>query len=314
MRRYRRIATAMTLVLGAAALSVDAADGVADRFTRVARSLDWQLVDTVPVQFPTHHPQGMVKIGDRIYFSTVEILERTERYPELRDGMDRSAGKGVGHLFEMDLRGTLLREITLGEGDVYHPGGIDFDGIHIWVPVAEYRPNSRSILYQVDPKTMRATKVLTFADHVGGIVHDTAAHTLHGVSWGSRRFYRWTLDRQLKVTNATAKPEALRKPNPAFYIDYQDCHHVGGSRMLCSGLNNYRMKPDGPPFPLGGIELVDLKTDRPLHQIPVALWTDTGVVMTQNPFWVEPSGAGLRFYFMPEDDKSRLFIYDAKVN
>jgi len=25
---------------------------------------------------------------------------------------------------------------------VYHPGGIDFDGVNIWVPVAEYRPDS----------------------------------------------------------------------------------------------------------------------------------------------------------------------------
>ena len=32
---------------------------------------------------------------------------------------------------------------------MYHPGGIDYDGRHIWVPVAEYRPNSRSIIYRV---------------------------------------------------------------------------------------------------------------------------------------------------------------------
>src|SRR5262245_6988843 len=217
MRSHWTLPLAVALMLGVALVPADAADGVAERFPRVARSLDWTLVESVPVAFPTHHPQGMVKIGDRIYFSTVEILEATQPYPELRDGLDRSAGKGVGHLYEMDLKGALLREVTLGEGDIYHPGGIDFDGTQIWVPVAEYRPNSRSIIYRVDPKTMQATKVLTFADHIGGIVHDPVAHTLHGVSWGSRRFYRWTLDRSLAVTNATAKPEALRKPNPAFY-------------------------------------------------------------------------------------------------
>ena len=41
---------------------------------------------------------------------------------------------------------------------------------------------------------------------------------------------------------------------------------------------------------------------------------ETGIVMTQNPFWAETAGAGLRFYFMPEDDTSRVFVYDAKVN
>lgn len=36
-------------------------------------------------------------------------------------------------------------------------------------------------------------------------------------------------------------------------------------------------------------------------------------VMTQNPFYAETIQAGLRFYFMPEDDSSRLFIYDVAV-
>ena len=47
---------------------------------------------------------------------------------------------------------------------MYHPGGIDYDGDDIWVPVAEYRPNSRSIVYRVDPETMKATEVFRFAD------------------------------------------------------------------------------------------------------------------------------------------------------
>jgi hypothetical protein len=32
--------------------------------------------------------------------------------------------------------------------------------------------------------------------------------------------------------------------------------------------------------------------------------------MTHNPVWMEPHGAGLRGYFMPEDDKSTIYIYD----
>jgi hypothetical protein len=42
----------------------------------------------------------------------------------------------------------------------------------------------------------------------------------------------------------------------------------------------------------------------------VTLWTDDGLVMTHNPFFVEERNGGLRFYFMPEDDDSRLFTYD----
>lgn len=289
-------------------------DAVADKFLRMTKGSAWQPVATVPIAFPTHHPQGMVKIGDRFYMSSVEILEPTQRFPAPRDGLDRSPGKGVGHLFEFDGSGKLLRQVTLGEGDIYHPGGIDYDGKHIWVPVAEYRPNSRSIVYRVDPATLQAIEVFRYGDHVGGIVHDQETKALHGVSWGSRRFYRWGLDDGLRVTNSGDPPEKLRTMNTAHYIDYQDCHALGGSRMLCSGLNKYRQTAAGPEFALGGIELVDLKTGRPLHQVPVALWSDKGLVMTQNPFFAESQASGLRFYFVPEDDSSRLFIYDVATN
>jgi hypothetical protein len=35
--------------------------------------------------------------------------------------------------------------------------------------------------------------------------------------------------------------------------------------------------------------------------------------MTQNPFWVEATDSGLKAYFMPDDDKSMMFIYEAGV-
>jgi hypothetical protein len=211
----------------------------------------------------------------------------------------------------MDADGRLLRSITLGEGDIYHPGGIDFDGTQIWVPVAEYRPNSRAIVYRVDPANLRAEEVFRYPDHIGGIVHDRANRALYGVSWGSRRFYRWGYDAASnRVTGADTPPAQLRRLNPAQYIDYQDCHMAAPGLALCSGLNTYRQRADGARFALGGIELVDLATLRPRWQVPVELWTENGLPMTQNPFWLEPHGAGLRAYFMPEDDRSRLFVYE----
>ena len=32
--------------------------------------------------------------------------------------------------------------------------------------------------------------------------------------------------------------------------------------------------------------------------------------MTQNPVCVEPTATGLRGYFMPDDNKSTLYVYD----
>jgi hypothetical protein len=285
----RILGLALTLTAAVSAVQPDARSIVAERVLALTRASSWTLVASVPIAFRTFHPQGMVKIGETLFVSSVEVI-------------DRDAGKGVGHLFKIDMAGNLVSDLALGEGAIYHPGGIDYDGKDIWVPLAEYRPDSRSIVYRVDPAAMKAVEAFRVADHIGAIVHDTGDHTLHGVSWGSRRFYHWTL-----------RGDGLgRTLNTSHYLDYQDCKFVGRHRMLCTGVTDLRQTRDGAPFHLGGMDLVDLGDGRPLHQVPVLLWTAGGLDMTHNPVWVEPSAAGLRGYFMPEDDRSTLYIYDVR--
>jgi hypothetical protein len=293
--RRGAIAAALGIVLAAAtAVRAGAWErGLTDRIARLTRASSWTQVSTVRLGFPTYHPQGLVKIGDTFHMTAV----------------DRT---GLGHLFKIDASGRLLGDLKLGEGAIFHPGGIDYDGVSIWVPVAEYRPDSRSIIYRVDPSTMTAVEVFRFADHIGAIVHNTDDNTLHGVSWGSRRFYRWTLGRDGRVTNATVPPEKLRTLNRSHYVDYQDCKYAGNRQMVCTGVTEIRQSPGAPPFRLGGIEVVNLADGRLEYQVPVLLWTSTGYAMTQNPVWMEPRGDGLRAYFVPEDDDSTLYIYDVR--
>ena len=271
-----------------------------ERVTALTRDSAWKLTASVPIAFRTFHPQGMVKIGESFFVSSVEVR-------------NRGAGEGAGHLFRIDKTGHLVTDLRLGENAIYHPGGIDYDGQSLWVPVAEYRPDSRSIVYRVDPETMKATEVLRFADHIGAIVHNTDDHTLHGVSWGSRRFYRWTLDRDGKVTNGDIRPERLRTLNTSHYLDYQDCKYAGNRHMLCTGVTEMRQTASASPFRLGGIDLIDLGDGRPVHQVPVLLWTAGGLDMTHNPVWLEPTEKGLRGYFMPEDDTSTLYMYEVST-
>jgi hypothetical protein len=308
-----KLAAALAAVSILSTAHADTRAIVDGRVRRLTRESPWHLVASVPIGFPTFHPQGMVKVGDRLFVSSVEVTVPARRLPQPAGGVDRDAGEGIGHLFEIDMAGALIAELRIGEGTIYHPGGIDYDGANIWIPVAEYRPNSRSIVYRVDPRTMKATEVLRFADHIGAIVHNTDDRTLHGVSWGSRRFYRWTLGRDGVVTNAGRRSETLRTLNPSHYLDYQDCKYLGRRRMLCTGVTELRQSPDAAPFRLGGIDIVDLEDGRPVHQVPVPLWTAGGLDMTHNPVWIEPSEAGLRAYFMPEDDRSTLYIYEVDV-
>ena len=305
----------LSSLVAPAALLADTGAVLVERVQKLTRASSWKLVTTVPINFLTHHPQGMVKIGDVLFVSSVEIKTPTKRYPQPTDGFDRDTGEGVGHLFKIDMKGNLVNDLVLGEGTMYHPGGIDYDGKQIWVSVAEYRPNSRSIIYQVDPETMKATEVFRFPDHIGGILHNTDDKSLHGVSWGSRRFYRWSVGAAGKVTDADQTPEKLRTLNPSHYLDYQDCKYLSGQRqMLCTGVTEMRVTPEAAPFRMGGIDLVDLTTGRPAHQTPVLVWSPSGFDVTHNPTWIEPSETGLRGYFMPEDDKSTLYVYEVETN
>jgi hypothetical protein len=288
---------------------------IGDRVRGLTRESKWTEIARIPMTFATHHPQGMARIGDTLFVSSVEIRVPTTRYATPRDGHDRDTGHGVGHLFKVDLRpgraGRLLGSATLGEGAIYHPGGIDFDGTRIWVPVAEYRPDSRTIVYTVDPLTLKATEVLRVADHIGGLVHDTDARALHGVSWGSRRFYRWSPTSAGAVETAAARAPLVRL-NPSHYVDYQDCQYAGLGAMLCGGVAELSAGPGAAPFRLGGLDLVDLGDGRPLHQVPVPLRTPTGQPMTRNPMWVDLVDGVVRASFMPDDDASVLYVYEVK--
>lgn len=307
LRTLRAIGLAALSTL-ATSTSAQLDSDVARRVTAVSRATTWRPTAAIRIGFDTFHPQGMVKVGENFFVSSVEVRTEPKKLAVPLDGHAYDTGTGVGHLFKIGPDGRLLSDLILGEGSIYHPGGIDFDGTSIWVPVSEYRPDSRAIVYKVAPETMTATAVLTVADHIGGIVHDVDGRRLVGISWGSRRFYAWPdapADRARR--GSTSAPVV----NPTSYIDYQDCHGVSPRHMLCGGLADYRPRPEGATFALGGLELVDLGSFRPVWQTPIPLWSPTGRAMTQNPFWAEATATGLRLFFMPDDDVSTIYAYDA---
>ena len=249
-------------------------------------------------------------MGEQFYLTSVEILELPGRYTEREDD-NNDPGRGVGHLFKMDAQGRLLDNVELGDGPIYHPGGIDFDGEYLWVPVAEYRPDSRAIIYRVDPETLEATQMFHVDDHIGGLIYNSDSKSLFGVNWGSRTFYRWQLTGSGKVVNQNKPLTERATKNPEHYVDYQDCQYIGDGVALCSGMAGYQ--PPSADVALGGIDLVDLRSVEPVYQVPVTEWTDDGLVMTRNPFFAEERPKGLRFYFLPEDDTSHLFVYDVET-
>uniref|UniRef100_UPI002FC5EA02 DUF6454 family protein n=1 Tax=Bosea sp. (in: a-proteobacteria) TaxID=1871050 RepID=UPI002FC5EA02 len=86
--------TLMALAAAALATTAQAADPALNTLIpKLTRATQWTQKAAVELQFPTHHPQGMVKIGDAFFISSVEIKKPTTRYPALQDGYDRDTGE-----------------------------------------------------------------------------------------------------------------------------------------------------------------------------------------------------------------------------
>jgi len=284
-------------------------EDVVGALKNITRSTAWKKTGTLDLAFETYHPQGLKVTEDRIYLSSVEILEPTVRYPSPINGYDRSPGKGIGHLFVLDRQGTLIKDIVLGEGNSYHPGGIDVDEDKVWVPVAEYRPNSHAIVYSVDRETLAVTKEFEEDDHIGGIVHDQSTNKLVGNTWGSRRFFEWT----------TKGRELDRWLNPDHMLDYQDCEYASAGHAICSGVTGLPAQPGAVTgYELGGLALVSLRTGQLEHEVPVQLWSTAGHVITRNPVDLDATGSHVTLFAAPDDGEeiagTQLFTYEADVS
>jgi hypothetical protein len=294
------------------ASSPAASDGdLASDLAAVDRSTEWQLLSTVKLGFPTYHPEGLVVTADRFYLTSTQIIEPTKTYPAPVDGFDRTPGKGIGHLFVIDRSGKLVKDVILGQGDVYHPGGIDLHGDDLWVPVAQYRPGSTAEIDRVDVRTLKVTKEFTVDDHIGGIVYDASTGHLVGNNWGSRKFYEWT---------PSGKPVTTWK-NPEDLVDFQDCQYVPKGKMACGGITNLPQTPSAggakATYELGGIALLDLRKHDVINEIPFQQWSDAGHVMTRNPLKLAADGDAITMWAAPDNGEeaagTQIYTWQAKL-
>lgn len=69
------------------------------QFRHLTRTTKWELKEKIELQFNNHHSQGMVRIGDLFYMSSVQLIESPMRIDVPNQPYDRTPGKGVGHLF-----------------------------------------------------------------------------------------------------------------------------------------------------------------------------------------------------------------------
>jgi hypothetical protein len=256
----------------------------ATTLAQMTRATRWELVGERPLRFDAHHPQGMVRIDSVWWISTVDI--------ETHEGWVLAVD---------EQHGGLLDRVSIGDAHRYHPGGMDFDGAALWIPVAEYRPHSTSTVFRMVPGS-QPEAAFGVDDHVGAMARCGDAGDLVGWSWGSRRYYRWSVDGQLRDARV----------NPAFFVDHQDCQWLGGGYMVCGGVAQIGLA-DGPGW-LGGLGLLrtdDLVMER---ELPFPFYSRTTTrVATQNPLWTEVNGDHLLLHLLPDDGAGTIVTYATPV-
>lgn len=270
-------------------------DPVMSKLLSTTDSSEWELVDSLELKFETDHPQGLLRIGDRYFLSSVRF-QRTDA------GKPDPSTEGQGFLIEVERDGDSLKEkgrLELCDGLVYHPGGLATEGTVIYVPVSEYRPDSSCHIYKVDVEKFEVIgEPIQFPDHVGALCIDTERQRIFGLSWGSRKIYVWDYEWNLLYMNL----------NPIENVAYQDMDFVGGNTIACGGVWTFDLGDE--QVEIGGLDLIDATTWLPQHRIMVTTRTHTGRLLVNNAFTHRLAYPDLFLAFVPDDDEgSRVEIY-----
>jgi hypothetical protein len=234
-------------------------------------------------------PRGALKLAGELFH--VQGLEVEHRHIWVTS-VDQTNRKAWLHQFDR-ATGKFLRRLEVSDGARFHPGGISISGGSIWVPVAEYRPDSSAVLVDIDAESLTVRRKIKVADHLGCVA--ASGRTLVAGNWNSRLLYIFDLEQLDR--GRPAPPRVV--PNPSS-THYQDMKFVGrqlvagGSRTLWSGTIDW-------------LDWPSMKIVRTLRSgaVGVARPFGRGGVFTGEGLAME----GRDLYLLPEDGPSRVFHF-----
>jgi len=263
-KTLRTGSTVLFLLLSS--LSVAAAPDPFDGAIEHAR-----LLGTLPLEGEMFHVQGLELDSRRVWVTSV----------------DQTSHKGYIHEFDRQT-GKLRRRLELTDGTKYHPGGISISGGSIWVPVAELKPNSTSVLVEIDADSLRIRRKIQVADHLGCVA--ASGETLVAGNWDSQLLYIFDL-------RDMARARTVSNPSPTRYQDMKFVQGqlvAGGSLTLWSGAVDW-------------IDWPSMKRSRTLRAGAIGPIRPLG---RGGPYTGEGMAIeGRDLYVVPEDGPSRLFHF-----
>lgn len=253
-------------LLALASLSTAAAPDPSDEPIEQA-----QLVGALQLDGELFHVQGLELERTRIWVTSV----------------DEATRKAWLHAFDRRT-GKFLRRIELTDGARYHPGGISISGRSIWVPVAEYRPQSTAILIEVDADSLKVRRKIQVADHLGFVA--ASGETLVAGNWDGRLLYVFDLNR-------SAPPRII--PNPSA-TRHQDMKFVGDQLVAGGAITPWSGAVDWIDWP-------SMKVTRTLRAGAIGPIRPIG---RGGPYTGEGMAIeGRDLYLVPEDGPSRMFHF-----
>ncbi len=223
-----------------------------------------RLLRVLELKGTIYHVQGVDTDGTRLWVTSVDTANR----------------KGYLHEFSMTT-GRSLRVVELQDGERFHPGGMASDGKSVWIPVAEYRANSTSVIQRRNKRTLQVEFQFAVPDHIGCIA--VSPEFVIGGNWDSRDFYVWN-----------HRGELVRKIPSNTSNAYQDMK-VHSKYVVASGLL---------PDRTGAIDWLDFRSMSLVRRLKAGN-TDRGVQFTREGMAIFAD----QLLLLPEDGPSRLFVF-----
>lgn len=249
--------------------------------------------------------------------SATECTSPPTRYPNGerdKEGYDRSTGAGIAHLFVFDARERQVCDarLTAPGDDIYHAGGIEYDGKRVWAALSEYRPNSRARIVRIDSRTLSVEKVFCVRDHVGTVVKGMGEREVVRLSWGGSRAYTWDISNGCERNREEPVWVTM---NPSHWIDYQGAKYVGRVEgkefMIASGIADIGgRRGEQEKVRIGGVVIVNMESMLPLAEIPIPMVTQKGAAICKNPFDAAVVDGKLRVCFLPDERSAELYVYE----
>lgn len=164
----------------------------------------WQRIPLPPLRVAGQparaHTQGLEIVGDHVWVTA----RRDDVSPRTALLLRTSRSASAWGVWELP-----RPEVTLD-----HPGGLQSDGLRLWIPLSGSRRDSRSLIQAyrltelIPGAPARPEREFPVADHIGALAVDRSGH-LWGASWDTVTVREWDETGVLKSTWSGERMRAL---------------------------------------------------------------------------------------------------------